>query len=525
MRKFTFLVIVYLFTFIKVNAQHNTFSSSYTSGNEIYWYLAEPVDTGYIFVGKLNNALIWAHADSTGNFHTCNTFSFPISNAIALHDNSVIAWGVRGSNIDTISIFKISPQGNKVWATNYAIPSLTNFSLGGICELKHSGNLYISGSGQKKGSLIFGFILETDSSGNLLKSTSIMGDTASGKALSSMGALAIAGDNSCYAIANMDVWHPFEAPDIWIDMIKIDSLLNIRWARTVYSYASSMVIRGNKITTVANPYLWNNTYSNSFFYTYVSNFDTSGNCLKTLIITEDYRGSTGVAATRDGGELAYGERGGGGSTGMVSKLDTALNIQWSKYYGFLPSFSFGNTYSAIQTKDGGYIMACSVENSSYQPTWGYIIKTDSMGHQGCVDSNTKNYTTVVGLNKYRADTLLFNPITVNTNTVTIVSGAMTDTLLNHCYDGLASINNINAPTEKVVVYPNPGHGLYTIQLSAEIQNTKTEIYNIMGEKIAQYSFSTPISIIDLRSQPTGMYLYRILAADNKLIATGKLIIE
>jgi hypothetical protein len=95
------------------------------------------------------------------------------------------------------------------------------------------------------------------------------------------------------------------------------------------------------------------------------------------------------------------------------------------------------------------------------------------------------------------------------------------------------INNLTAVKGDINVYPNPSNGIFTIAFShAELVSSAPAdqtiaVFNTLGEQV----YSTTIkqvqgdNRIDLSSQPSGVYLYRILANTGELIGQGKLIIQ
>jgi len=87
------------------------------------------------------------------------------------------------------------------------------------------------------------------------------------------------------------------------------------------------------------------------------------------------------------------------------------------------------------------------------------------------------------------------------------------------------INELSPSNNLVTVYPNPSNGIFTIEQSAEKQSGVIEVYNVLGEKVFKSSFSAPRFTLDLSGQPAGIYLYRLITQEGKLISTGKLIKE
>lgn len=65
------------------------------------------------------------------------------------------------------------------------------------------------------------------------------------------------------------------------------------------------------------------------------------------------------------------------------------------------------------------------------------------------------------------------------------------------------------------VYPNPSTGKYNLELPNEIANNliNIKVFTIYGESIIDTTSHSYLSIIDLSSQPSGIY---ILKASNTL---------
>ena len=88
------------------------------------------------------------------------------------------------------------------------------------------------------------------------------------------------------------------------------------------------------------------------------------------------------------------------------------------------------------------------------------------------------------------------------------------------------INESKLHLENIKLFPNPNTGVFTIQSSAINQNSSVEIYNTLGEKIySQLSIVNSQFPVDLRNQPSGIYLYRITSEKGELVGSGKLIIQ
>jgi uncharacterized repeat protein (TIGR03803 family) len=90
----------------------------------------------------------------------------------------------------------------------------------------------------------------------------------------------------------------------------------------------------------------------------------------------------------------------------------------------------------------------------------------------------------------------------------------------------SGINNITN-NESAKLYPNPNSGEFLIHTSKGSGASVIEVYNVPGEMI--FSANLPSGqtncSINLGSQPSGIYFYRVLSDKEALISDGKFIIE
>lgn len=155
---------------------------------------------------------------------------------------------------------------------------------------------------------------------------------------------------------------------------------------------------------------------------------------------------------------------------MLTKLDENLDIVWTKFYGGNASYRLDHV---VATEDGGCIM---VGKYLYPDTMNYediiILKVDADGNSSLPTGveNTENFV------------------------------------------------------KDVIVYPNPTTGFINIQKGQQIQNAKIEIYDLNGKLIIRQVLSSDISKINLKNNPKGTYIYKIMNK-NKLLDTGKIILE
>ncbi len=85
-------------------------------------------------------------------------------------------------------------------------------------------------------------------------------------------------------------------------------------------------------------------------------------------------------------------------------------------------------------------------------------------------------------------------------------------------------------SSSIRVYPNPGNGLFNVIYDpgkGEVSPPIIEIYNILGEKIIKETMLTDKSdnLIDISSQSSGIYFYRVLKQTGELVGEGKVVIQ
>jgi len=79
----------------------------------------------------------------------------------------------------------------------------------------------------------------------------------------------------------------------------------------------------------------------------------------------------------------------------------------------------------------------------------------------------------------------------------------------------AGIQSINSPSEAVSIFPNPSNGKFELKITnAESGIKNVEVYNVLGEKVSQYSSLNTQYYIDISSQPTGMYFVKVTSGQS-----------
>ena len=91
-------------------------------------------------------------------------------------------------------------------------------------------------------------------------------------------------------------------------------------------------------------------------------------------------------------------------------------------------------------------------------------------------------------------------------------------------NGGNTLSNSSFDKSKMVIYPNPSNGIYTLQSNEMTAAKSIRIYTILGQKIFDAIISLNETTVDISNQPKGVYLYKVLgeAGETK---SGKLVIE
>ncbi len=104
--------------------------------------------------------------------------------------------------------------------------------------------------------------------------------------------------------------------------------------------------------------------------------------------------------------------------------------------------------------------------------------------------------------------------------------AVQTTNANGCSATSTVFNFINTGIEIVEVQntlllvPNPNHGIFTLEISSEsgqLPAGEIEIYNLMGEKIWTGEITGRATVIDITTQPAGIYFASVSLAGGKKV--------
>jgi hypothetical protein len=229
-------------------------------------------------------------------------------------------------------LVKTDSAGNQLWAKTYGG---TGYDVAFAVVQTIDGGYAIAGSTNSFGAGGDFWLVKTDSAGNQLWNKTYGGaggDITRTLVQTSDGGYAMAGwTNGSYGIGDEDLW-----------LVKTDS-------------------SGNQ--------LWNKTYGGA-----------GGDYPHSIIQTSD--GGFAIA----GHTNSYGA---GGEDFWLVKTDSAGNMQWTKTFG---TTSYEEAWSLVQTTDGGYALAGTINLYSAGGLDFWLVKTDVESGLAWTDSTVNTIT-------------------------------------------------------------------------------------------------------------------------------------
>jgi hypothetical protein len=216
------------------------------------------------------------------------------------------------------------------------------------------------------------FLIKTDSAGNMLWNKTYGGvsrDSASSVVQSTDGGYVIAGSTESFGAGGSDFY-----------LVKTDSEGNMLWNRTYGGsgddFGKSVVQADDGGYVIAGTINWNVAGTTVDVYLVKTNSD--GNLLwsKTYGGTSTTENIFSVVQSSDGGYAIAGTLDYNSPTPpdvYLLKVDVNGNFQWQRTYGGT-KFDFGR--SMVQANDGGYVITGESFGESFDV---YLVKTDANG--------------------------------------------------------------------------------------------------------------------------------------------------
>ena len=150
----------------------------------------------------------------------------------------------------------------------------------------------------------------------------------------------------------------------------------------------------------------------------------------------------------------------------------------------------------------------------------------------CQGDSTTLYTSGGGTYKWSTgattSSVEVKPASTTTYSVIVTNGACTkDTSVTITVQicSTSGVNELQGEGEKIKVYPNPSNGIFELVITNEAKQSlnTVEIYNVLGQQVYQTNIKPGSTEINLRSQPQGIYLYRVITETGNLVGEGKIV--
>ena len=467
---------------------------------------------------------------------------------------------IAGFN-SNVYLIKYDASGNVLWARSSLVVNASSSGSANCVSVDNIGNVYIGGS--LASSICFaidtvkggkGFLVKYDATGNVLwvksfsdeinsiaadnsnniylsfantanlikcspsgdtiwerKSSSLHGGYSSGNCLAtdSLGNVYMTGLFNAALILGKDTTTSIGGY-VTEYISKFDTGGNIKWIKTGNAPSSSPQSRGISVATdnLGNVYL-----TGMFSDTITFDSYTFMNGHKRNVFIVKYA-PTGNVIWAEDASIAWGY----GATGYSVCTD-----QWKNVY-------LSGEYEDTMSMGGATLV---VGNSAWlgnSPS--FIFKFDSTGHTLCsAGVNNENQTANEVVADPSGDNVYFGgnvfqpsiPCDFGSSSLT-GSGYAYAFLAKLTCSGPLSVNDL-MEKNKVMVFPNPSPGKFTVSIQSLTNKPQLTIYDLMGGIIYDNKLTRTNTQMDLSRNSNRIYLYRIISEKGELIGSGKLVIE
>lgn len=440
-----------------------------TFENQAY-YLSSPcirqtTDNGYIFCNRKNVFKV----DANFNAQWAKTLSMPLA---------TIGWNEAGAQIipaasggqlvvsdckqNTLSIYglvfaKMDENDNVQWSKVYYHPDTTisYLSRGKTKQTTDEGYISVGRGGN------IGFVMKTDSLGNIVWNQTIM-DTSASNYISLNDVIQLASGE--YFIVG-ETYNTNSNSGAGL-LIKISSIGNIIWAKVATNASINIIVEN------------------------ASNGHTM---------------------------MGYGN-----SSSLLIDVDSMGNVGWAKSINQF-SADAGYYFYLSNTSDGGYFMGgARVDTINFTYT-AALRKADINGNAGCNSWQNTTLNMVTATSSFQADSLVWttNNADVVLNTYSVANTSLSFQTSN-CF--VVGTNKIAANEQpQINIYPNPTQNIARAEWRYNTKIENISISDIQGRILQQIPILSELSYdLSLESLPLGVYFVQFWSQKG-LIQTMKLI--
>lgn len=407
--------------------------------------------------------------------------------------------GVYGG-ID-VSLSKLDKFGNLIWTKFYG----NSYNNWGLYLNKTSDNcLVICGETQTASNLLDAFLYKIDTSGNVVWQqyySSLVNESFKHVIETSDGGFLLSGfKNDSYG-----------SNDTYV--VKADALGNYQWDLMIggtdneYADMGKETPEGDFIVTGDT-----RSFGSGGYDVEVTKFNSSGFITwDSLFGDVDNNGCQGIYINSENKYISYGETEISTFSPFdfyIEKIDTNGSSIWRQTFGgALADAAFGLT----ELPDKGF-MLCGYSNNYPQPAPLnlVVLRTDSQANMQWVrayggpgiDIGYEIIPSVLG--------------------GFIICGIYSDSvnldaeyyLLHVDDDGLLTGQQETAAANTISIFPNPSIGVFSLEFGVGSgEKAEIEIYNSIGEEVYKSEVKSQKEVINLSTQPKGIYFVRIVAND------------
>lgn len=203
------------------------------------------------------------------------------------------------------------------------------------------------------------------------------------------------------------------------------------------------------------------------------------------------------------------------NNGYLISLDSMGDPVWSKTYG---STNTDDVNAVLPATDNGFVLCGRKQGSGFGFYDGYMIRTDSSGNSGCLDSIIAVPALLPSLSQIPTNLTVMPFVPFITNPP--VQTRRGTSVLNLCLvDGI----EISKKSD-FEIYPNPSSGQFTVTFDNLNNGGLLKVTNLMGEIILEMPVTHQVQIqVHLENAAPGIYFLTV--QKNETQSSQKIIVN